>query len=341
MSSDHSLIRSDIDLDAPGKQCGFLRLPHSVNRSAYGFIPIPIVSVRHGDGPCVLLVSGNHGDEYEGQVALMDLIRRVRPEDITGQLIILSAANFPAVMAAARVSPIDGGNLNREFPGQAMGTPTQMIAHYISTALAPRADYCFDIHSGGTSLNYLPTLLTGPVREEPLRSRVLALIEAIGLPYTVVFRGGGVTGGRNLATVVRSHGGVPLAAEMGGGAGLSPESVAIAKGALARYLRATGVWIAGDGPEAPGVETRIVAVTPDDYAYATEAGVFEPARVIGDTVAAGDLAGMIHFPDTPWRDPVEILFQRPGTILCHRPISQCARGDCLFQTGQPWPEAFS
>lgn len=41
-SKPNNPIRSEIDLDADGKYVGYLRLPHSVHRSAYGWIPIPI-----------------------------------------------------------------------------------------------------------------------------------------------------------------------------------------------------------------------------------------------------------------------------------------------------------
>jgi predicted deacylase len=41
-----------------------------VHRSAYGWIPIPVACVKNGAGPRILLMAGNHGDEYEGQVAL-------------------------------------------------------------------------------------------------------------------------------------------------------------------------------------------------------------------------------------------------------------------------------
>lgn len=65
-----SNLRCDIDLMAQGKAHGFVRLPHSIHRSAYGWIPIPIVRIANGPGPSVLLVAGNHGDEWEGQIAL-------------------------------------------------------------------------------------------------------------------------------------------------------------------------------------------------------------------------------------------------------------------------------
>jgi predicted deacylase len=59
-------IHAEVDFDSDGKHAGFLRIPHSVHRSAYGWLPMPVVSVKSGGGPRVLLMSGNHGDEYDG-----------------------------------------------------------------------------------------------------------------------------------------------------------------------------------------------------------------------------------------------------------------------------------
>ena len=150
-----SRITSEIDFDRDGKQVGFLRVPHSVHRSAYGWIPIPIASIRNGDGPRVLLMAGNHGDEYEGQVAHASLLRSLRPEDVRGRLIFLTSANFPAADAGMRTSPIDEGNLNRSFPGDNDGGITAQIAWYIEHVLLPQCDYVFDLHSGGSSLEYV------------------------------------------------------------------------------------------------------------------------------------------------------------------------------------------
>jgi len=131
-----SRLSPEIDLDRDGKQTGFLRLPYSVHRSAYGWIPIPIASIGNGKGPRILLMAGNHGDEYEGQVALGRLIRTLEPAEIHGRIIILPSANFPAAMAGSRTSPLDGGNLNRLFPGDPSGGPTAQIAY------TSRANYC-------------------------------------------------------------------------------------------------------------------------------------------------------------------------------------------------------
>ena len=123
MSSHRTYINSDIDYERDGKQISILRLPYSRNTSAWGIIPIPIAVIRNGDGPTVLLTAGNHGDEYEGQIALNNLIRNLEPRHLKGRVIILPALNFPAALAGRRVSPIDGLNLNRVFPGDPTGRP--------------------------------------------------------------------------------------------------------------------------------------------------------------------------------------------------------------------------
>ena len=63
-------LTTDIDFSGPGKQQGYIRLSVSSHESAYGFVPIPVVVIAGASGPTTLLTAGNHGDEYEGEVAL-------------------------------------------------------------------------------------------------------------------------------------------------------------------------------------------------------------------------------------------------------------------------------
>ena len=69
-----------IPLDRPGKHHGFLRLPYSRNDSAWGSVMIPITVIAGGAGPTALLTGGNHGDEYEGPIALQALAWEIAPE---------------------------------------------------------------------------------------------------------------------------------------------------------------------------------------------------------------------------------------------------------------------
>lgn len=321
---------SEVDFDADGKHTGFLRLPHSVHRSAYGWIPIPIVVIRNGEGPTVLLLSGVHGDEYEGQVALSKLCRELAPEDMRGRLIILTMANFPAASAGLRASPIDEGNMNRAFPGERLGSPTQMIAHYIEEVLMPICDYSIDLHSGGSSLFYPPTLLRGRGHTPKEAEQLTALQRAFDLPYAWVFTSGGgpKTTARTSMGAAGRKGVVSIMAELGGGSAITPEILALTERGLRRVLHTLGMLPNYDEAELPN-GTRELNVAGSIYSY--DAGLFEPYKGIGDDVAADDAVGVIHHPDEPWREPTIVLSPYNGMVLCKRHLGQVTRGDAVYQ----------
>ena len=80
-----SPVKSTIDFGQDGLQHGFLKLPHSHDESAYGSVMIPISMVKNGEGPTALLTGGNHGDEYEGPIALFDLAKTIELRKIRGK----------------------------------------------------------------------------------------------------------------------------------------------------------------------------------------------------------------------------------------------------------------
>ena len=94
-----SPISTTVDFEKDGVQHGFLKLPHSHDNSAWGSIVIPITVVKNGDGPTILFTGANHGDEYEGPIALFDLANNINSEDIEGRVIIIPGMNYPAFQA--------------------------------------------------------------------------------------------------------------------------------------------------------------------------------------------------------------------------------------------------
>ncbi|MEZ6047234.1 MAG: succinylglutamate desuccinylase/aspartoacylase family protein [Planctomycetaceae bacterium] len=148
-------IRTGIDYDKQGKQWGTLSVPYSYNLSGWSKVQIPIAQISNGSGPTVLLMAGNHGDEYPGQVAIM------RNAGIAGGT--SSGADHhdsnpecSASRASTRLSPVDGKNLNRCFPGNPVGTITEVIAHYLTTELFPISDIVIDLHTGGRGIYFYP-----------------------------------------------------------------------------------------------------------------------------------------------------------------------------------------
>ncbi|MFN0106019.1 MAG: succinylglutamate desuccinylase/aspartoacylase family protein, partial [Bryobacteraceae bacterium] len=108
-----SPIHSTIDPAQSGAQYGHLAIPYSYNLGGWANLQVPIASLRNGLGPTVLLMAGNHGDEYPGQVAILNLWRELKASDITGHLILIPCLNPPAAHAGTRLSPLDGKNFNR------------------------------------------------------------------------------------------------------------------------------------------------------------------------------------------------------------------------------------
>jgi uncharacterized protein len=327
MARSQSRLTAEIDFERDGKQHGFIRLPYSVHRSAYGWIPIPVVCIKNGDGPRVLLMAGNHGDEYEGQVALGKLIRALKPAEMRGRVIILPSANFPAAMAGMRTSPLDEGNLNRSFPGDAYGGPTAQIAYYIEKELLPLCDYAFDFHSGGSSLTYIPsTLMRRP--QTPAEVEAGAdLMRTFGAPFGYMADGGW---GEHTLTAAAARAGVThMGTEIAGGGQVTPAALRILEAGIRRVLHKVGA-LTGEPPPA-AAETRIMQVRGADYyVYASDPGLFEPLVELGDTVETGTPAGLIHPHDTPWREPATAGFARAGTVICKRVPGRVERGDCLF-----------
>jgi len=327
--SGESTIWTELDFDKAGKQVGRLHLPYSVTRSAYGNIDIPLAVIRNGDGPTVLLMSGNHGDEYEGQVTMVRLIRDLEPADIKGRIIVMPAANTPAAMAGARVSPLDDGNLNRAFPGNANGSPTWQIAHYIDSVLVPACDAWLDLHSGGSSLDYLPFAAFYQTGEDKaLDAKAEGIMRAFGAPRSV--RVTAAPDGR-LAAASGHRRKIPyLGGEYGGTGSVNPDGVSITYAGTLRVLAHLGVLTTSRFDIKPAGETRLMQLGGHDYyMHAPETGLFEPATKLGDTVKKGQLCGTVHFLDNPERPGVPVFFKRDGVVVCKRHFGRVEPGDCV------------
>ncbi len=290
-----------------------------MTRSAYGEIMVPIAVVKRGPGPTVLLMAGNHGDEYEGQIALAKLIRTLEPEQITGRVIILPAANLPAAMAGTRVSPIDGGNLNREFPGNADGQPTSRIAHYIDSVLLPMCDGFHDLHSGGASLQYLPFASMRHSGDAELDKRSLAALRAFAPPIAIIWAFSGA--GTYAASAANARKVANLGGEFGGSGIVDRSGVALVEGGIRRFLAHFGILPKDAAPPAAGSPRLMEIKGKHYYVYAPDHGLFEPAVELGQDVAAGQLAGHVHFIDNPAREPVPCR---------RRALGRVERGDCVF-----------
>ncbi|MFC4667548.1 succinylglutamate desuccinylase/aspartoacylase family protein [Seohaeicola nanhaiensis] len=322
-----------VDYDRPGFQTGDICLPHSVHRSAYGVLTIPVAVLSGGPGPTVLLTGGTHGDEYEGPLAIRRLLRTLTPDQVRGRIIALPMLNSPAFRAGLRTSPEDGGNLNRAYPGDASSGPTAAIAHYVSTVLLPMSDFFHDLHAGGASLQYLPFVSMRRSNDAELDASSLEAARVFGSNRILVWDH---SPDPRLSTAEANRQRVPsLGGEFGGGGSVSRAGIEIAERGLRRLLVHWGLLGEPLEQVPPGKCYRVAGR--DDYVYATSSGVFEPLVDLGDRVAAGALCGRIWSIDDLATVPVDQFFRNGGTVFCLRHPGLAQRGDCLAHLASEFP----
>ncbi len=329
-----SPFAATVDFGADGKHYGHVLFPHSRDESGWGTLMLPIVSVKNGTGPTVLFTAGNHGDEYEGQVALMKLARALDPAAVQGQVIMIPALNLPAALAHSRVSPVDGGNMNRTFPGDPRGGLTAKIASYVQSELLPRIDAAVDLHSGGKSLHFVPLAMIHHLEDPDHFQRSLAALKAFAAPISIVLIELDMVG--MLDSEVENLGKIFISTELGGSGALTPETVAVADRGLRNTLKHFGI-IEGE-PELPATPSRMME-TPDQGAVimCRGDGLFEPFVALGDEVGPGQAVGLLHFQAEPEREPVVHSAEIAGTIICRRGQGPSTIGDFLFMIAQDIP----
>ena len=139
---------------------GLIHTPFASSRAAYGNILTPMVHAKaKHPGNVLLVLAGAHGDEVEGVLGLNRIVQQLSAEDLeAGEVIIIPCANMPAMMNGTRCSPIDNQDMNRVYPGNPQGTPTERMADFILNHLIPEygVTHVIDIHSGGKTLSMLP-----------------------------------------------------------------------------------------------------------------------------------------------------------------------------------------
>ena len=320
-------IHTDIDFtQAHGKQCGHLAIPYSHNLGGWANLRVPVCTIRNGTGPVVLLMAGNHGDEYPGQVAILKLWRELAPEDVAGTLIMIPCLNPPAAKASTRLSPLDGRNFNRCFPGNPDGTVSEMLSHYLSSVLFPMAEYVIDLHTGGRSMGFLPCAHMHLVPDRRQRERMLAATEAF--LTDVAFLYADVAGAGLLPSEAERQGKIVITTEMGGGEPVPATIHRSCQAGLRNVLIHCGVL---RGKEKPRLAPArwVQALDRADYRFAPESGLYENCVELGEAVKQGDLLGQVHSLEQPDRVPVAVVAHADGVLVANRGPSMVGQGDCV------------
>ena len=150
-------------------------------------LPVTVVAGTT-DGPTLLLIAGEHGNEYENIVALQETLQALDPTALKGRVVGVHCCSLDSYLNRTRVAEADGQNLARCYPGKENGTLTERVAFTLQNDFlgqpAPDKPICLvPLHTYGPGM--LGATLTGyniypeaPELTEAQRSASLAT----GLP---------------------------------------------------------------------------------------------------------------------------------------------------------------
>lgn len=329
------MVITSLDFDKPGKQEGFLQVPYSHDLGGWANVMIPTTIVARGKGPTVLVLGGNHGDEYQGQIAAMKLARELTPEMVTGRIILVPSLNFPAARAATRLSPLDGMNMNRAFPGQPEGAVTSQVAHFLTTVLFPLSDVVIDMHSGGRSMEFVPCAHMHLVADREQRARMFAAMLAWNADFAFLYAD--IAGTGLLPVEAENQGKLVVTTEMGGGECIPADVHRLTQSGLRNVLIHVGALKGRERTRAslglpPAILTQ--ALQSEDYLLAPESGIFEIAVDLGAKVKRGQVIGFIHHLERLDHAPESIVARGAGFLITMRAPCLTQQGDCVAVIAQ-------
>ena len=304
-----SPISATIDFEQDGIHHGFLKLPYSRDDSAWGAVMIPIAVVKRGQGPTALLTGANHGDEYEGPIALFSLASELDAAQVSGRIIVVPAMNYPAFRAGTRTSPIDKGNMNRVFPGKPDGTVTEKIADYFQRHLLPLADFVLDIHSGGKTLQFMPFAAAHQLRDKAQQARCVAAMQAFNAPHSLMLLELDSVGMYD--TAAEEMGKIFLSTELGGGGSATAATADIARRGVRNLLIHAGI-LTGEPDRRPSVALDMPSA--DCYIASEGAGLLEMRVDLGAAVRKGEIVARIHGCDRTGAAPLDYRAKIDGIL---------------------------
>ena len=270
---------------------------------------VPVIELTGDrDGPRLTVLAGTHGCEYAPMAAVRQWVRDLGTRDLGGTVTAVPVLNVTSFRSRTPfVTPEDGKNLNRCFPGDPGGTFSERLADAVFRELITGRDAVLDVHAGDMVEALEPFALydAGPAED---RARDLAT--AYGLGYVIRQEPGPDRAVGGTTSAAAASLGIPAIIAEAGGCGLvEPAAVAQHVHGLNRVLAQLGMAgapaAAGPGP----VHLRRFL-----WLRCTDEGFWEPAVGVGDTVAEGQLLGTVSTLDGA-RVLQEITAPAPGVPM--------------------------
>jgi len=320
----------DIDFTRPGKHHYEVAFTQDGDYDKV-LVPLTVINGTRGSGTTVAGFGGTHGNEYEGQVVMRRLAYDLQPEQLAGRVVIISRLNPPAAEKCTRESPIDGGNMNRVFPGSPTGTISSRIAWFVSQNIFPLADVVIDLHSGGTNLEHHLMTSFHLVEDPEQRARIIEFASLFDPPMLLAYSGGLARG--TLTECAENLGKITIGSELGHLEGVVQKGVRHGYEGFLNVLRHCKMM---DGAitkidpdrEEPPILCRWLSWK--ETVTAPFTGVFECRVPMGARVREGDVLGYLYDFQNVEAAPAEVRAPVTGILMAQHFKAPVKRGATII-----------
>jgi predicted deacylase len=336
-----SIVRPhQLDLESAGRRDYWVAIEHD-NIWGDHLIPLTVFvgpDARAGEG--LVAFGANHGNEYEGPMAIKGLMGEIRLEDVLGRIILIPVLNPAAFNAGTRDSSLDDrGNLNRAFVDGAGERPglsgiTHRIAKFVRDAIWPQVHVVLDLHSGGLVARFGLCASFHPLDDPELAKATEETARWFGVPFLMIYQN--ATPGL-LTSEAERLGKITVGTELGWGAAASVDGVRYGRhGILAaaiHHRQLKGKIEPIDHHQADA-QRKIEVVDRDCYVPAPFAGHYEPLVECGAEVQRGEAVGLLHDFDRIDLPPWPVTAAVDGFLLAQAWLAEVRRGQHIAVIGR-------
>lgn len=287
-------------------------------------IGVPLISaVGEKKGPVIGIVTGIHGDEYEGPEALRRVLDKLDLNNFKGTILATPQANVSGLEVFNRTGWVDFMDMNRSYPGREDGYLTERASHVIVEEIVEKSDYLIDLHSAGLAFDLQPFVGYNNTNDTT-GQKSFELATKFGIP--LIYRSAPFP---NMLTLEGKKRKIPTILVEAGGEGRCKEEVVnlVSKG-LENILYHLGMTDSSKG-SLPKEYTVIKAPDSGAFIHSPSSGLLRSNVMVGDEVKEGDVLGEIV--DVYGNHLAEVKSPVTGFVLIARTVPSVRLGDWTFE----------
>lgn len=265
------------------KTKGYFQIGADTDGSAFN-VPV-LVAAGKEEGPTFWVHGCVHGEEYGGAASIIRFFQEIDTNQLKGTFVGVPVINIPSFKDRNRISPLDGANLNRIFPGNPKGTYSERLAHKVLEMIDSTADVVIDLHSGGIGAK-VPFYMIVKDDQSETAKKSMWLAKRMGSNVIWRSKGEAGTGGTITSHIMKLN--IPTVTVECGGGNVTKEHEEQFKLSIRSALEALDM-LPGEAP----IQQEYTVINNAEFFFNGEGGLFVPACDVGDIINKGDLIGSI------------------------------------------------